>query len=1236
MASKTDSDRESIQMLLQVQREVKALRASLLLGEEDMSEEARKNVEMILRRTENDLRQRTDRLLQSQFRGATHAGHLDRVSGDMRRTAAIGGKAYVDDLADVWEEDGKTSGLVEMEKRKAEEMEKHPAVLFERVRRSSKLVMPRGTGRRGGPRGKHIRGKTTRPGPVRRRLKVDDYYEQRERGLSGTEPEFELTGADIQRGLLDLVNRGIIAKNVDLSLAFSGNDGSWGPETMSAPYSDPGEPPINYPVATEADSMEEAPPYPMDLRRRDTPSDASVSLTSGKHEEGSKIQRIKRGSVLPQRHQHEHEQSRMTEFPTREIAMELERQKTQASGEGELSDLIQRKPRVSSSKDSEEDGDVSSSSSSSSSLGRHGDKDRKEVTRPPSKGMLSPMQPSAPPRAPSPKSYGQLLDQYSLHHFIIRRGKTITTAPEFMSYKRTYQSLWSSIAHVIRAMEQMAVDYNIILMNVDGKRVAEVAQDEFTRHTVEVLLSCVVNAHEVREALSQPGRRFRGTEAEHKAASRIQSAFRMSVCKNRYKYEVARDRAARKIQDQFRVFDGHKKMRVRLEGLAKEEEDEWREIQKNFIKSWSETKKAPRVEVHIPSFSLDEFQRKTLPELRKLQFSQFNRVLSIHSDPNVDVLLLSPIEVDEGAMKYFTSILEKDMGPEDIRRRVRIMYPEHGNKYPASMSLSQIILFNARLMNRIRNYVRGRRAYIVPQIVGAEDIRLAAKLKLPILGPDANLSVLYGSKSGSKRIFGLADVNMPIGAYDLYDRGEVVSVLAKLISQHPSFERWVIKIDNEIFGRGFAFLPVSYLISLERYVDIVGENALEEDGENEDNGDIDVDQSLQDLLKGSMSGKQKEGESMEKVDGQLEKKSISAEEKRRLKGELEQDLRQELDVRLEELLDIADKVTFPTSERFMQAFERNGGVIECVPSLRLGSPSVDFRIFPDGEVHFYGAYDQVVNDRLSVLAYSFPQKTVPCISLRDACASIARVCLRKGIIGFVTVDFVAFPDTRGGLRVWAVDLNFSQSMAHSHFQCFDMCCGGGFVPEEGLYVIPHEVLDLNEMEDDGQDDGDDMDMDMDMDMDVDEYKDEDAFVRRALGRGARREPRVRDDEGTRTLHLERASRSFLATPLLRHPFLSFIQHASFFADCKSFGYSVDLETAQGMIFIVVGSLLSGMLGISSFGKSQQENGMRMLKVLQFLFQEIGNEMSRDSEVLPGESNLETVMETVQQLVKRIS
>lgn len=37
-----------------------------------------------------------------------------------------------------------------------------------------------------------------------------------------------------------------------------------------------------------------------------------------------------------------------------------------------------------------------------------------------------------------PKSYPEILDTYSLHHFIIRKGKTLEETPEFVSFKRTF------------------------------------------------------------------------------------------------------------------------------------------------------------------------------------------------------------------------------------------------------------------------------------------------------------------------------------------------------------------------------------------------------------------------------------------------------------------------------------------------------------------------------------------------------------------------------------------------------------------------------------------------------------------------------------------------------------------------------------------------------------------------------------------------------------------------------
>ena len=40
------------------------------------------------------------------------------------------------------------------------------------------------------------------------------------------------------------------------------------------------------------------------------------------------------------------------------------------------------------------------------------------------------------------RGYLDLLDQYSLHNFLIFNGKALTDTPEFSSFKRKYRSFW--------------------------------------------------------------------------------------------------------------------------------------------------------------------------------------------------------------------------------------------------------------------------------------------------------------------------------------------------------------------------------------------------------------------------------------------------------------------------------------------------------------------------------------------------------------------------------------------------------------------------------------------------------------------------------------------------------------------------------------------------------------------------------------------------------------------------
>ena len=48
-----------------------------------------------------------------------------------------------------------------------------------------------------------------------------------------------------------------------------------------------------------------------------------------------------------------------------------------------------------------------------------------------------------------PRDYNELMDQYSLHQIIIRKGEILDTTPEFISFKRTYLNKWGSVSFVL-------------------------------------------------------------------------------------------------------------------------------------------------------------------------------------------------------------------------------------------------------------------------------------------------------------------------------------------------------------------------------------------------------------------------------------------------------------------------------------------------------------------------------------------------------------------------------------------------------------------------------------------------------------------------------------------------------------------------------------------------------------------------------------------------------------------
>ncbi len=169
------------------------------------------------------------------------------------------------------------------------------------------------------------------------------------------------------------------------------------------------------------------------------------------------------------------------------------------------------------------------------------------------------------------REYNDLMDAYSLHQFMIRKGKVIDTTPEYASYKRTYAAHWGEITVVIHALEKLLGEYNVPLAYIDGKKAAKLAMDPFKKWTVDDLLNCVANQDTVMEYVKIPGRLFAGTNGKDLAATYISKTWRMYKQKKQYKFMKMFNDSANVIKEAYRRYRTKKQFREKLMQKYKEE-----------------------------------------------------------------------------------------------------------------------------------------------------------------------------------------------------------------------------------------------------------------------------------------------------------------------------------------------------------------------------------------------------------------------------------------------------------------------------------------------------------------------------------------------------------------------------------------------------------------------------------------------------------------------------------------
>ncbi|XP_002730454.1 IQ domain-containing protein H-like [Saccoglossus kowalevskii] len=631
----------------------------------------------------------------------------------------------------------------------------------------------------------------------------------------------------------------------------------------------------------------------------------------------------------------------------------------------------------------------------------------------PIKPLDGALQPLPPPTTPASEF------KHLSHRFPIQHGKIREQSQDFMAFKQHYCLSWGSIVTMLQYMERMLQNYAIPLAFINGDKLADLSLEfELEKQpTIKDLLSVIINIDDVLAIIKRPGRRFLGPDGEHVAATKIQATWRRYKDRMAYLEYRRKKWAAGVIAISWIMNVKLSKIRKQLRTTRQMYLDEFRERAKKFKTNWSRIQQSRRVLIHLPSLGYSQKIRDTVKDMNIRQNLQMARICDI-SDPNVEVIYICPVEVNDETLQYYSKLLGLRSAvssgnvedQSDVTDRYKIIVPEASNRFPShSMCLATHLKYSPKALNRIKNLIKGREAYLVPGVMHKDDLAVAHELDIPVLGSEPDVAQLYSTKSGCKRVFNSAKIEVPPSEYDVYSLPQLHECLAQLVTENLDVKRWLFKLDDEFDGRGIAYCDVTTHLRAYTW---------------------------------AKKEEQRYGEKWSKKWAQ-EAAFI------RIHAEIP-------DV-LEKNARPVNTTVFPTWQKFLEAFLSKGGIIEaCPPSESVTALSVDVLIEPTGKINVISCGDQIhAETPFTAWGISIPQSSVEPTVLNDACMKIAKACHQRGVIGHFTVDFLTFIDAKTmDQKLWAIDLNLSYNDTMAMTGLMLYVTGGKLDTKNSVFEVP--------------------------------------------------------------------------------------------------------------------------------------------------------------------------------------
>uniref|UniRef100_A0A3B4GBD9 IQ motif containing H n=1 Tax=Pundamilia nyererei TaxID=303518 RepID=A0A3B4GBD9_9CICH len=607
--------------------------------------------------------------------------------------------------------------------------------------------------------------------------------------------------------------------------------------------------------------------------------------------------------------------------------------------------------------------------------------------------------------------------------FTIRSGQVDPMAADFCHFKQCFVLCWSSVVDVLEALQKLLREFAVPLAKVGGERLVELSHvwDSGWSKAPSAMpvLSVLENWEEVSELISHPGQRYKGEGGIEAAAIHIQSSWRRYLARTAYLCHCRRKWAAGTIAISWLMHAQLCRVRKALQARRFSQLENSRSRAQHLAANWKRIQSFKRTIIHIPSL-YSQRKRLNLRGFDILQNIQMSRLCDIRE--NVEVIYICPQHLGNDILDYYTSLLKCDGATDGADtttarasssvRRYIILTPEAVDYFPThNMCLSTLLKYSPQTLKHIRNLIQGKHAYIVGGIAHVDDLAVADELGLPILGPEPAIAQHYSTKSGGRRIFVGAEVDVPPGQGDIYSLNQLHETLAELMTQNTDVQRWLFKIDSEDGSHGTAYCDTCHLS----------------------------------CYKWALQEYHRYGPEL------WNPKCIQETVLLRYLDEIPE--------WLTHYAQPAKTSCYPNWACFLKTFLRQGVVEAYPPSNSVTCLTVDLLLEPGGEVTMFSCGDQLHGGcKLEAIGSIVPQSSVHPETLHSICTRVGRACLQRRIVGYVSVDLVSFLDHNTmEKKVWAVDLDITYSNQLAMTQMLLMMTGGTLNCRTGCLEAPMPI-----------------------------------------------------------------------------------------------------------------------------------------------------------------------------------